>query len=164
MAKFADLPVVEVATNIEAPPRFVWALVRDINLPAQFQSEFTGAEWLDDGDVQVGSRFVGHNQRGEWNWETTSWVVEYEPERVFSWAVSDRDNPGAIWTFRLEPANGGTSLTYHRQLGPGPSGLTSAIKRNPDNEESIISARDAEHRDNMQAVVDGVKKLAELKG
>ena len=113
MTKFAELPVVEVVTDIDASPHFVWVLVSDINLPAQFQSEFIGAEWIDDGDIQVGSRFVGRNQRGEWNWETTSWVVEYEPERAFSWAVSDRDDPGAIWTFRLEPhdAAPGSSIT-----------------------------------------------------
>ena len=37
------------------------------------------------------------------------------------------------------------------------------IERNPENEEAIIAARDAEQRDNMQAVIDGVKALAELK-
>lgn len=161
MTKFADLPVVEVSTKIDASPHFVWALVSDINLPAQFQSEFTGAEWVDDGEIGVGSRFVGHNQRGDWNWETTSWVVAWEPERTFSWAVSDRNNPGAIWTFRLEPNNGGTTLAFHRQLGPGPSGITRIIERNPENEEEIIAARNAEHLVNMQAVLDGVKALAE---
>lgn len=163
MAKFADLPVVEVSTEIDAPPHFVWALVTDINLPAQFQDEFVGAEWLDPGDVGVGSRFVGRNQRNERTWETTSWVISYEPERVFSWAVSDRDNPGAVWTFRLKPDNGGTRLSYHRQLGPGPSGITRIIEKNPENEEAIIAARDEMHRTNMQAVIDGVKTLAEAK-
>ena len=136
MAKFADLPTVEVSTEIEASPHFVWALISDINLPAQFQSEFVGAEWVDEGDVGVGSRFVGRNTRGDWNWETTSWVVEYEPERIFSWAVSNKD----------------------------PSGIRRMIERNPENEEEIIAARDAEHRANMQAVIDGVKTLAESQG
>ena len=163
MAKLADLPVVEVTADIAASPHFVWALVSDINLPAQFQDEFTGAEWVDEGDVTVGSRFVGRNQRGDWNWETTSWVLEYEPERAFSWAVSDQHDPGAIWTFRLEPTADGTRLTFHRQLGPGWSGIKRMVERNPENEEEIIAARDAEHRANMQAVVDGVKVLAESK-
>ena len=164
MAKFADMPTVEVSTEIEASPHFVWALISDINLPAQFQSEFVGAEWVDEGDVGVGSRFVGRNTRGDWNWETTSWVVEYEPERIFSWAVSDKDDPGAVWTFRIAERDGGTELKFHRQLGPGPSGIRRMIERNPENEEEIIAARDAEHRANMQAVIDGVKTLAESQG
>lgn len=163
MAKFADLPVVEVTTDIDAAPHFVWALVTDINLPAQFQDEFVGAEWIDEGEVRVGSRFVGRNQRKDRTWETTSWVVAYEPERTFGWAVSDRDNPGAVWTFRLEPNDGGTHLTYHRQLGPGPSGITRIIAKHPENEEAIIAARDEMHRRNMQAVVDGVRALAETR-
>ncbi len=163
MARLADLPIVQVSTHIDASPHIVWALVSDINLPAQFQSEFTGAEWIDAGEIDVGSRFVGRNQRGKWSWETTSWVTEYEQERAFAWAVSDRHNPGATWAFQLQPDDGGTQLIYTRQLGPGPSGITSMIEKNPENEEAIIAARDAEHRDNMQAVIDGVKVLAELK-
>lgn len=160
MAKFADGPVVEVYAEVSASPHFVWGLVTDINLPAQFQDEFVGAEWIDEDGPEVGSRFVGRNQRQGRTWETTSWVVEYEPERVFSWAVSDRHNPGATWSFHLEPHNGGTRLRYRRRLGPGPSGITQIIENNPENEEEIIAARDATHRANMQAVLDGVKTLA----
>lgn len=163
MAKLADLPEIEVSADIAAAPESVWRLVSDINLPAQFQSEFRSAEWLDEGDIGVGSRFVGRNERGKWKWETTSWIVDYKPESVFSWAVSDRDNPGATWTFRMTPSDEGTHLVFHRQLGPGPSGITSMIERNPENEEEIIAARDAEQLINMQAVVDGIKTMAEIK-
>lgn len=162
--RFKDGPEVQVTVDIEAPLSQVWPLVTDINLPAQFQDEFIGAEWLDEGEVGVGSRFVGRNQRKDRRWETTSWVVEYEPQSAFAWAVSDRDNPGATWTFRLEPTNGGTHLTYRRQLGPGPSGITAIIEKYPENEEEIIAARDATHRENMRAVIAGVKVLAESHG
>ena len=75
--------------------------------------------------------------------------------------MNDRDSPGATWTYRLEPATGGTRLTYHRLLGPGPSGITRMIDADPEREEEIIARRDAVHRSNMQAVVDGIKLLAE---
>jgi hypothetical protein len=52
-------------------------------------------------------------------------------------------------------------LRYHRILGPGPSGITSSIERNPEREEEIIALRDAEQRENMQAVLQGIKALAE---
>jgi hypothetical protein len=161
MTRFQDGPVVEVATDIAAPPAAVWDLVIDINLPAGFQDEFQEARWLDEGGPALGASFRGRNRLGEREWETTSYVVAYEPEREFGWAVSDRDDPGATWTFRLEPSGDGTRLIYHRRLGPGPSGLTRAIAARPEQEEEIIAARDETHRQNMQAVVDGVKAIAE---
>ena len=160
MTLMADGPVVEVSVSIEASVEVVWGLVTDINLPGQFQEEFMSAEWLDDGPA-LEARFVGYNERGDWKWETTSWVVSYEPLQSFGWAVSDRDDPGAIWTYFLEACNGTTTLRHHRLLCPGPSGITSAIERHPEREEQIIADRDGEQRQNMQAVVDGIKTLAE---
>jgi uncharacterized protein YndB with AHSA1/START domain len=161
MTRFADGPVVEVATEIAAPPAVVWDLVTDINLSAGFQDEFQEARWLDGDGPALGASFRGHNRLGEREWETTSYVVAYEPEREFGWAVSDRDDPGATWTFRLESSDVGTRLIYHRRLGPGPSGLTRAIANRPEQEEEIIAARDETHRQNMQGVLAGIKATAE---
>ena len=160
MTRFSEGPIVEVSASIDAPIADVWDLVIDINLPARFQSEFVEAEWIDDCPA-LEARFLGRNERGERRWETTSWVVAFDPMRAFGWAVSDRDNPGATWTYYLVQDDDTTILRYHRMLGPGPSGVTSAIKRDPDNEEEIIAARDEVHRQHMQAVVDGIKELAE---
>jgi hypothetical protein len=160
MTLFADGPVVEVSVSIDAPVKAVWDLVTDINLPARFQQEFVEAEWIDEGPA-LGASFVGRNERGDWKWKTTSWVVQYEPLRAFGWAVSDRDNPGATWTYFLDSEDDITTLRYHRVLGPGPSGLTAIIKKHPDSEEEIIALRNEEQRVNMQAVVDGIKTLAE---
>jgi hypothetical protein len=77
MTRFADGPVVQVATEIAASTDVVWGLVTDINLPSRFQDEFLGAEWLDDGPAP-GARFSGRNQRRGRRWETTSWVVAFE--------------------------------------------------------------------------------------
>lgn len=164
MTRFADGPTVEVSAVIAAPPARIWELVTDINLPARFQDEFKEAVWLEDADPGPGAAFRGRNRRGDRDWETTSYVVAYEPERVFGWAVDDVDAPGATWTFRLVPIEGATRLVYHRKLGPGPSGLTRAIEKHPEREEEIIAARDEVHRANMQAVVDGIKDLAERRG
>lgn len=160
MTRFADGSMVEVSVEIAASLEEVWEVVTDINAPARFQEEFMGADWLDDGPA-LGARFVGRNNRRGHDWETTSWVVGFEPNREFGWAVSDPVNPGATWTFRLEPSGGGTNLTFHRTLGPGPSGITSIIEREPDREEEIIERRDATHRRHMQATIDGIKGLAE---
>lgn len=138
----------------------MWDLATDINIASRFQNEFAEAEWIDDGPA-LNARFVGRNTRGEREWETTSWVVAYGPKRTFGWVASDRDNPGATWTYFLDETDTGTILRYHRVLGPGPSGLTSAIERHPEAEEEIIASRDDEQRQNMQAVIEGIKHLAE---
>jgi len=161
MTRFSDGPTVEVSTVIESSPGRVWEFVTDINLPARFQDEFREAAWLDGAGPGPRAAFRGRNRRGGREWETTSYVIAYEPGRVFGWAVDDVDNPGATWTFRLVPSDGLTTLVYRRRLGPGPSGLTRAIEKYPEREEEIIAARDEVHRANMQAVVDGIKDLAE---
>jgi uncharacterized protein YndB with AHSA1/START domain len=160
MTRFVDGPEVEVSGVIHAPPDVVWRLVTDINIPARFQNEFLEAEWLDDGPA-LEARFIGRNQRGTRSWETTSWIVTYEPMEAFGWAVSDRNHPAATWTYSLEDLGESTRLRYHRKVGPGPSGLTAVIDKYPDREEEFIAARDEEHRLHMQAVVDGIKALAE---
>ncbi|MGI9528758.1 MAG: SRPBCC family protein [Acidimicrobiia bacterium] len=160
MTRFADGPTVEVIAHINAPASVVWSYIADINLSARFQDEFVEAEWLDAGPA-LDARFLGRNVSGSRSWETTSTVVGFEPNRLFAWAVDDVDNPGATWTFRIEENGTNTVLIYHRVVGPGPSGLTAAIEKYPEREEEFIDNRDAQHRKHMQAVVDGVKELAE---
>lgn len=160
MVKFADRPVVEVTTDIVASPDRVWALVTDINTEAQFQDEFLGAEWVNGGPFS-GAEFVGKNAQGERTWEVSSWVTAFEEQRVFGWSTQDVENPGATWTYTLTPIESGTRLSFHRVLGPGPSGMTSIIAKFPEREEEFIEARNAVHHANMTAVLEGIRSLAE---
>ena len=138
----------------------MWELITDINISARFQDEFQEAEWIDDGPA-LGARFIGRNGIGDRRWETTSTIVAYERDRLFRWVVNDVDNPVATWTFTIEPTDDGCTLMYDRVIGPGPSGLTAVIEKYPDREEEFIARRDEQHRHSMQAVIDGVKALAE---
>jgi uncharacterized protein YndB with AHSA1/START domain len=161
--RYSDGPTAEVSVRIEAPAERVWALVTDIDLPARFSSEFQGAEWIDGDGPAAGARFVGRNRHdalGEW--ETTSTVTRYEPVRVFEWAVTDPESPSASWWFTLEPGDdGAVVLRQGTRMGPGRSGLNIAIDAMPDKEERIIARRLQEHERNMQATVEGVKRMAE---
>ncbi len=160
--RYADGPTAEVDVVIDAPLETVWNLVTDINLPAQFSSEFRGAQWVDADGPAVGARFVGHNfHKSMGEWETTSIVDRYEPMRAFGWSVTDVDNPSASWWFELEPASDGVRLRQVGRMGPAPSGLSIAIEAMPDKEERIVARRLEEWEANMRATLDGIKRLAE---
>jgi len=159
----SDCPTAEVSVLIGAPPQAVWSLVSDIQIPARFSSEFRGAEWLDGATgPALRARFKGRNYhpaRGEW--ETTSTICEYQPERKLGWSVGSPQFPAARWRFTLEPETRGTRLIQWVQIGPGPSGISFVIESMPDKESRILRRRLAEHQENMQATITGIKAIAE---
>ena len=164
--RYADGPTVEVETLIDAPIERVWELISDISMPARFSAELLAAEWLDDpGEEALGRRFAGrsrHPAAGEWG--TICTVTQWDPGRVFGWAVGDPAFPSASWRFQLAPEGAGTRLKQSARLGPAPSGLTPAIEAMPDKEERIVARRLDEHRANMAATLAGIKELAEAPG
>jgi hypothetical protein len=161
--RYADKPTVEVGIWIDAAPQRVWALVADVALMPSLSSELQSIEWLDGAVApSVGARFVGrsrHEVMGEW--ETTSQVIEFAPERAFAWAVGEPALPTAVWRFRLEPENGGTQLSEWTQMGPGRSGLSLAIDRMPEKEQKIVFVRLRELEHNMTVTLERIKSLAE---
>ena len=162
-ARFADKPTVEVPIEIDAPPERVWAIVSDIEVMPGASRELQAVEWLDGrSGPGLGARFAGHNRHeafGEWS--TTSVIVEYDPPRVFAWAVGDPEQPAAVWRFSLEPRDGGTLLREWVRVGPGRSGLSVAIEQMPDKEQKIVFVRLREFEANMAATLAAIKKRAE---
>ncbi|MFI5664459.1 SRPBCC family protein [Streptomyces sp. NPDC051684] len=161
-ARYADTPTVEASRTIAAPPGRVWELISDVGLTPRFSAELQSARWLGE-ERGVGARFLGcsrHEAFGEW--ETTSYVVECEPGRVFAWAVGDPERPSAVWRFSMTAReDGGTELTQWAQMGPGRSGLSYAIDRMPEKEQKIVFGRLREWERGMEATLDGLKSLAE---
>ena len=161
--RFADRPTTETDVYVAAPPKAVWPLVTEITTPTRFGTELQEAKWLDsESGACLGARFTGRNfhpARGEW--ETTSTIVDFEPERCFAWAVGDPDEPSAVWRLELAPEESGTRLRYWAQMGPGPSVVTAIIEKMPDKEEKIIARRLEEWTANMTATINGIKETAE---
>lgn len=162
-ASYADTPTVEVTTWVDAPPAVVWALVSDIGLMPTLSEELHAVEWLDGvTEPALGRRFVGRSKHASFGeWETTCTVVEYEPGVVFAWAVQDPDNPSATWRFRLEPEGRDTRLSQWAQMGPGPSGLSSAIERMPEKEQKIVYVRLKEFEQGMTRNLEAIKQRVE---
>ena len=162
-ARYADRPTVEVPIEIDASPERVWAIVSDIGMMPRASPELQAVEWLDgESGPGLGARFAGHNQHEAFGqWSTVSEIVEYDPPRVFAWAVGDLEHPSAIWRFSLEPHDDGTLLRHWVQMGPGRSGLSVAIDRMPDKEQKIVFVRLRELEVNMGATLAAIKRLAE---
>jgi|SRR5271165_228376 len=161
--KYADCPTTEAEVVIAAPPAVLWPLVCDIAMPARFSSEFQGGQWLDGAAGPApGAQFRGRNHHeAVGTWETVSTISEFEPERLFGWAVGDPDVPAARWRFSLEPEASGTRLRQWMQIGPGESGVSALIEQMPDKESRILRRRLREHHANMTATLAGIKELAE---
>jgi hypothetical protein len=89
-------------------------------------------------------------------------VIEAQPGVSFAWAVGDPQFASATWCYRLAADGfGGTILRYRAVMGPGPSGLSDAIAKAPEREDSIIAFRLNEHERNMTATLEAIKKAAE---
>lgn len=162
-ARYADTPTVEASTWIDADPQRVWSLVCDIALMPAVSNELKAVEWAEgSAGPRVGARFVGHNEHEAFGqWSTTSQIVACDEPREFAWAVGEPDNPAATWRFRLAPRDGGTALNYWMQMGPGRSGLSTAIDSMPDKEQKIVFVRMREFEAAIGKTLASIKRLAE---
>ena len=158
------MTVRETSVSIEIPasPERVWELVTDIRVMPRFSTELQSTAWADGfGAAELGAQFLGTNRHpaiGEWT--TRSQVIDFEPLRLFGWAVGNPENPAAVWRFELTPMPAGTRLTYTARIGPGPSGVSMLIGREPERAEEIIARRLTQFRAGMQATLTGIAELA----
>ena len=160
--RLADKPTAEVDTWIDAAPRTVWSLVSDIELMPKLSDELYAVEWLDPATgPEVGAAFRGYNRHGGAHWSTVSYIVGYQSNCVFAWAVGDLDNPGAIWRFRLNPDGGGTLLSQGVQIGTSLSGVSMAVQQRPDRERAIVASRLREFQHAMARNLAAIKAIAE---
>ena len=165
--KLSDAPTTEAQIEIEASAERVWEIVADIQTPSLSSPEFSGADWLDGAtEPAVGARFRGRNaHEAIGDWETISEFTVVDRPRELTYAVTSVENPGAKWTYRIEPAgDGAVVLTQIAQIGPGRNGLSLAIDRMPEKEERIIQRRLQEHSASIRANLAKIKDLAEQTG
>ena len=160
--RYRDCPTMECSIRVAASPEAVWALVTDINLPAQFSPELQSAEWLDGATgVAVGARFRGHNKHeamGEWT--TESVVSEVDEGRRWVWQVLNGDGQAmASWAFEVEPGKDVTTIRQWAKMGPAPSGLQGAIDAMPEKEGRIVARRLEEWQAGLTANLEGIARL-----
>lgn len=107
--------------RIAAPPAVVWGLVTDVARMGEWSPHTVEAGWVDpasgDGPA-VGRQFRGTNRLPiVRRWTSTATVTACEPGRRFAFAVgNDPDDPNTLWSYDLEPTDGGTTVTERWQM------------------------------------------------
>jgi len=160
--RLIDTPTTEEDVWIDAEPASVWRLISDIELMTTLSDELYAVEWIAPATGPgPGAAFRGFNRAGTTTWSTVSYIVTYEPDHCFAWAVNSLTCPGAIWRFTLLPDNGGTRLTQWVQIGPGVSGVSAAIEAHPDRERAIVAARLRQFKRGLAHNQAAIKTIAE---
>jgi len=109
-----------VSATLDAAPELVWKLVTDVTRMGEWSPECYRCEWLEASGPAVGARFRGHNRWGPMRWRTVSEVVACDPGREFAFVARHWTGATTRWTYRLEPAGGGTKVTESYETLEGP--------------------------------------------
>ncbi|MFN7148533.1 MAG: SRPBCC domain-containing protein [Microthrixaceae bacterium] len=160
--------VVEVAHTFDSPIGRVWALLTDVERMAGLGPEHHAAAWIARPGGQhptsgmgpvVGDRFAGRNRRGEFEWEVTCHITEWQPPRRCTWTVLDPAQPSSTWTYELSEDAAGTCVTQTFRHGPGPSFVRVAVERDPAGAESVVAGRSDMLRTDMIGTLRAAERL-----
>lgn len=142
--------------DVEAPPRTVWALVSDLCRMPDWSPQVTSTRLRRGHDqVGLGAQFTNLNSQGELEWKTHGEVVRFDIEHEIAFRIEEN---WVIWSFRLEPTDGGTRLTQRRETPDGISELSLQLT------ESFLGGQDAftqTLRQGMQQTLTRIKAAAE---
>lgn len=105
--------------TIDATPAQVWALVTDVARMSSWSPQVVRTVVL-GGPVRLGTTFINWNRNGLRFWPTRAKVVRFTPHSDF--AFRNPDN-WTIWSYQLEPVDGGTLVTERRETPRGISPL-----------------------------------------
>lgn len=111
----------KASITIDATPAQVWALVTDVARMSAWSPQVVRTVVL-GGPVRLGTTFVNLNRNGLRLWPTRAKVVRFTPHEDF--AFRNPDN-WTVWSYQLEPVEGGTRVTERRET---PRGISPAVR------------------------------------
>ncbi len=145
----------QVTLHVDAPPERVWELVADLERMGEWSPECYRVQWLDGATspAKAGARFKGWNRFRWMRWSMNCTVTEAEPGKVLSWTTRRGQKELVRWTYRLEPADGGTDVTESFEVLHMP--LEAAII-----EDYVMANRDHERERAMHTTLERIKAAA----
>ncbi|MGH3556364.1 SRPBCC family protein [Mycobacterium sp.] len=146
----------EVKLHMNASPEKIWEVLADLERMGDWSPECYRVRWLDGANspAEKGARFKGRNRWRWMRWSMTCRVTTADPGRELSWATVRRGKEIVRWTYRLEPANGGTGVTESFEARRWPLDVRLAedfIMRNRNEQRAQAMAATLEH---IRAVVE----------
>jgi len=116
--------------DIAADADSLYDLVSDVTRTPQWSPEVIASSWLDGATgATVGARFTARNRRRWLTWSNRPVVEVADRGREFAFTRTERGGGSIRWSYRLEPASGGTSVVLGYQvLRPVPVGLHVALR------------------------------------
>jgi uncharacterized protein YndB with AHSA1/START domain len=145
-----DRPL-KASVEVAAAPPEVWRVVANVRRTGEWSPECTRV--VPVGDVREGGWLVGFNRRGRVRWATVSRIVRVVPEREIAWKVLTNRS---VWTYRLEPAAGGTRITETRETPRGIGRFARAFTR-------VLLGGQRAHDDELEAgMTQGLKRIKAL--
>ena len=123
-----------VDTIIHVSPQVVYAAVADVTKTGERSPECREADWLPGAEPgTVGARFRGRNRVGRLiRWSRVCEIVAAEPGRSFAFRtvperIDKTRSDSTVWSFQLEPADGGTRVTHTYEIEKMPAKVMQAI-------------------------------------
>ena len=149
-------PLLEASIDIAAPPAQVWEVVSDVRRMSEWSPQVDSTR-LRDGFEQVGlgAEFTNKNSHGELPWVTHGRIVRFEPEREIAFRIEEN---WVVWSFVLDPYDGGTRLTQRRET---PDGISDFSLELTDTYMGGQEAFTQTMRDGMRQTLAGIKAAVE---
>jgi uncharacterized protein YndB with AHSA1/START domain len=146
----------EQSIDIDASPAEVWDLVHDVTRMPEWSPQVVSTRLRSGFDaVAPGAEFTNLNRQGEMEWKTHGEVVRFEPERELAFRIQEN---WVVWSFRLEPTDGGTRLTQRRDTPDGISDLSLELT------DGFLGGQEAftrTLRDGMRQTLERIRDAAE---
>ena len=156
-------PSISVAYHSDRAASDLWKVVCDPLVQPQFSSELQAVRLLDDGPLQLGSRFEGDQRRGDREWTTISTVTTFDVERAFAWTVPSQEDgvtPVSMWSIALQPVGDGTRIGQSVVLLGGPSHMSTRVTEHPGAMFEVINERLLLLASSMMQSLRGIEQLA----
>lgn len=143
-----------VSIEVDAAPEEVYDLVADISRMGEWSLESTGGEWLNGGSGKVGDWFRGDNANPDRSWSRECQVAAATRGEDFTFVVLGMEKNCTWWSFEMQPAGTGTTLTQRWWVVNKTPAMAAATPEQ-------FSQRAAYTRQMMEATVAGVRDAAE---
>jgi uncharacterized protein YndB with AHSA1/START domain len=151
MTSTAVIPTLYASIDIAAPPASVWAVVSDVRRTPEWSPECRRV--VPFGRLRRGTFLLGLNRCGRVRWAAVSRLTVVDAEREIAWVVLTNHS---VWTYRLEPIEGGTRVVETRETPRGETAFALWFTR------VLLGGQQAHDALLEQGMADGLERIRRI--